>query len=75
MPYRRLAPGLEDYRIVAALCPGGKERMRRLLELVGHGGLDMVPLQTRTFRLDQIKETHKLFGERRGGVIKVAMTP
>jgi len=49
--------------------------MRRLLELVGHGGLDMVPLQTRTFRLDQIKETHKLFGERRGGVIKVAMTP
>jgi len=49
--------------------------MRRLMELVRHGQLDMVPLLKYTFRLDQIKETYKLFGERRGGVIKVPIKP
>jgi alcohol dehydrogenase len=75
IPYERFAAGLEDHRIVTTLCPGGKERMRRLMELVRHGRLDMVPLLTHTFRLDQIKETYKLFGERRAGVIKVPIKP
>lgn len=34
------AAGLGDHRIVTTLCPGGKERMRRLLELVRHGRID-----------------------------------
>ena len=55
IPRKRFAAGLEDHRIVTALCPGGKERMRRLMELVRHGRLDMVPLLTHTFRMDQIK--------------------
>jgi hypothetical protein len=28
------AVGIGDHRIVTTLCPGGKERMRRLMELV-----------------------------------------
>jgi hypothetical protein len=69
------AAGLGDYKIVTTLCPGGKERMRRLMELVRHGRLDLTPLLTHTFSLDQITEAHNLFGERLDGVIKVAIKP
>ena len=73
--HERFTAVLEDHRIVTTLCPGGKERMSRLMELVRHRRLDTIPLLTHTFRLDQIKETYKLVGERRGGVIKVAIKP
>ena len=29
---------------ITTLCPGGKERMCRVLEMVRHGRLDLVPL-------------------------------
>jgi threonine dehydrogenase-like Zn-dependent dehydrogenase len=69
------AAGLGDHKIVTTLCPGGKERMRRLLELVRQGRLDLNPLLTHTFPLDRITEAYQLFGERREGVIKVAIKP
>ncbi len=62
-------------KIVTALCPGGKERMRRLMELVRHGRLDLRPLLTHTFSLDQIIEAYELFGQKREGVIKAAIRP
>ena len=37
-PTRRSSPGLADQRIVTTLCPGGKERMRRLMTMVASGG-------------------------------------
>lgn len=75
IPYEAFAAGLGDYRIVTTLCPGGKERMRRLMEVVRHGRIDLTPLLTHTFPLDDIKEAYKVFGERAGGVIKVAIKP
>jgi 2-desacetyl-2-hydroxyethyl bacteriochlorophyllide A dehydrogenase len=75
VPLGPFAAGLGDHKIVTTLCPGGKERMRRLMELVRHGRLDLRPLLTHSFGLDQIAEAYKLFGERREGVIKVAIRP
>ena len=75
VPVEPFAAGLGDQKIITTLCPGGKERMRRLMELVRHGRLDLTPLLTHTFSLDQITEAYKLFGERRDGVIKVAIKP
>lgn len=69
------AAGLGDHKIVTTLCPGGKERMRRLMELVRQGRIDLVPLLTHTFPLGRITEAYKLFGERGDGVIKVAIKP
>jgi Zn-dependent alcohol dehydrogenase len=66
---------VNDHKIVTTLCPGGKQRMRRLMELVRHGRLNLVPLLTHTFSLDDITEAYKLFGERREGVIKLAIKP
>jgi alcohol dehydrogenase len=75
VPLESFAAGLGDHKIITTLCPGGKERMRRLMELVRHGRLDLEPLLTHSFRLDQIVEAYQLFGEKRDGVIKVAIRP
>lgn len=75
IPLEPFAAGLGDHRIVTTLCPGGKERMRRLMNLVRHGRLNLEPLLTHTFSLDRITDAYQLFGERRDGVIKVAIRP
>ena len=75
IPAEPFAAGLANQKIITTLCPGGKERMRRLMELVRHGRLDLVPLITHTFSLDNIVEAYKLFGDRADGVIKVAIKP
>ena len=75
VPYDAFAAGLGNYRIVTTLCPGGKERMRRLIEIVRRGKLDLRPLLTHRFKLDQIKEAYRIFGGRLDGVMKVAITP
>ena len=74
-PHDAFGAGLADYRIVTTLCPGGKERMRRLIEMVRSGRLDLRPLNTHRFKLADIAEAYALFGERRDGVMKVAITP
>jgi threonine dehydrogenase-like Zn-dependent dehydrogenase len=61
--------------MVTTLCPGGKERMRRLMEVVRRGRVDLTPLLTHSFALDNIDEAYDLFGERRDGVMKVAIRP
>lgn len=75
IPYEAFAAGIGDYRIVTTLCPGGKERMRRLIETVRHGRVDLTPLITHTFPLDRIRDAYELFGERKDGVLKVAIKP
>ena len=75
MPYDAFSAGLGDHRIVTTLCPGGKERMRRLLALVESGRFDPTPLITHRFALDEIPQAYQLFGERADGVLKVAVKP
>ncbi len=75
VPYDAFAAGIGDYRITTTLCPGGKERMRRLMEVVRGGRVDFTPLLTHTFSLDEIKEGYRVFGERLDGALKVAIKP
>jgi alcohol dehydrogenase len=74
-PYEALYAGLGDQRIVTTLCPGGKERMRRLMEMVAHRRVDLSPLVTHRFALDQIEDAFDLFSHQREGVMKVALRP
>jgi len=75
IPYEAFAAGIGDYRLVTTLCPGGKERMRRLMEVVRHGRVDLTPLLTHKFPLEKIADAYELFGERADGVLKVAIKP
>lgn len=75
LPLDAFAAGLGDHKIVTTLCPGGKERMRRLMNVVASGRLDLKPLVTHRFKLDQIEQAYDLFAHQRDGVLKVAITP
>ena len=75
LPYPVIERGLGDYRIVTTLCPGGKERMRRLMEIVRHGRIDLTPLLTHRFPLERITDAYTVFANRSDGVLKVAITP
>ncbi len=74
-PYEAFYAGLGDQRIVTTLCPGGKERMRRLMALIAHRRVDLEPLVTHRFALDQIEDAFDLFSNQRQGVLKVALHP
>ena len=74
-PYEAIHAGLGDQQIVTTLCPGGKERMRRLMAMVAQHRVDVSPLVTHHFRLDQIEEAFDLFSHQRDGVLKVALHP
>ncbi|WP_434424704.1 NAD(P)-dependent alcohol dehydrogenase [Nannocystis pusilla] len=75
LPLGPFAAGLGDHTIVTTLCPGGKERMRRLMNVVAAGRIDLSPLVTHRFKLDEIEAAYDLFGHQRDGVLKVAITP
>ena len=49
--------------------------MRRLMNVVASGRVDLRPLVTHRFTLDQIEEAYELFANQRDGVLKVAITP
>ena len=75
VPYEAFAAGLGDHTIVTTLCPGGKERMGRLLKVVASGRFDPTPLITHRFSLDEIGEAYRVFSGRLDGVLKVAVRP
>ena len=75
IPMRYFAAGLGDHTIRTALCPGGKERMRRLMNVIQSGGVDLKPLVTHTYKLEDIVDAYDLFMHQRDGVLKVAIKP
>lgn len=75
IPMSAFAAGLGDHQIVTTLCPGGKERMRRLMSVVAAGRVDVAALVTHRFKLDDIEAAYELFSHQRDGVLKVAVTP
>lgn len=75
IPLDAFTAGLGDNKIVTSLCPGGKERMRRLMDVVASGRIDLRAMVTHRFKLDQIEQAYELFSHQRDGVLKVAIKP
>ena len=75
IPLDAFAAGLGDHKINTALCPGGKERMRRLMNVLASGRLDLRPMVTHRYALDDIVAAYDLFSHQRDGVLKVAIQP
>jgi len=75
IPLGAFTAGLGDHRIITTLCPGGKERMRRLMSVIQSKRVDLGAMVTHRFKLDDIEAAYELFSHQRDGVLKVAITP
>lgn len=75
IPLDAFGAGLADIKIVSSLCPGGSERLRRLMSLIQNRRADLTPLITHKFALADIKEGYRIFGNKLDKVLKVAITP
>ena len=75
IPLAAFAAGLGDHKILTGLCPGGKARMRRLINVVESGRVDLSALVTHTYKLDDIVAAYDLFSHQRDGVLKIALKP
>ncbi|NCO88180.1 MAG: NAD(P)-dependent alcohol dehydrogenase [Rhodobacterales bacterium] len=75
IPLDAFVAGLGDHTITTTLCPGGKERMRRLMSVIESGQVDLGAMVTHHYKLDDIEAAYELFVNQRDGVLKVAVTP
>jgi threonine dehydrogenase-like Zn-dependent dehydrogenase len=74
LPLDAFGLGMNDKAIHTGLCPGGSERMTRLLRLLGTGRIDPTPMTTHTFPFDQIEEAFALMTSKEDGIIKPLIT-
>ena len=70
IPRMEWGVGMSDKTIRTALCPGGKERMRRLLRLLETGRVDPTPLTTHRFAFDQMEKAFRMMETKEDGIIK-----
>jgi threonine dehydrogenase-like Zn-dependent dehydrogenase len=75
VPLDAFGAGIGDIKIMSTLCPGGFERLRRMISVIQSGRADLTPLITHTFSLDDIKEGYRIFGNKLDKVLKVAIRP
>jgi hypothetical protein len=75
MPHDAIVGGLGDHTVVTTICPGGKERMRRLMSGIRSKRFPFRELITHSFGLAEIEVGYDLFASQRDGVLKVAIRP
>jgi threonine dehydrogenase-like Zn-dependent dehydrogenase len=61
---------MSDKTIRTALCPGGAERMKRLMRLIAGGRVDPTPLTTHTFDFGDIERAFRMMQTKEDGIIK-----
>jgi threonine dehydrogenase-like Zn-dependent dehydrogenase len=70
IPRMEWGVGMSDKSINTGLCPGGKERMRRLLRLIETGRVDPTPMTTHTFKIDELGRAFHMMETKEDGMIK-----
>jgi threonine dehydrogenase-like Zn-dependent dehydrogenase len=66
--------GMSDKTIKTGLCPGGKERMQRLLRLIENKRVDPTPMTTHTFEFDMLDRAFEMMKTKEDDVIKPLIT-
>ncbi len=62
--------GMSDKTIRTALCPGGNERMKRLLRLIERGRVDPLPMTTHRFGFNDIEKAFGMMQTKEDGMVK-----
>lgn len=65
---------MSDKTIRTGLCPGGAERMYRLMRLIESGRVNPLPLTTHRFKFSQIETAFRMMQNKEGGMIKPLIT-
>jgi threonine dehydrogenase-like Zn-dependent dehydrogenase len=66
--------GMSDKVIRTALCPGGAERMGRLMRLIAGGRVNPLPMTTHRFKFADIKKAFRMMQTKEDGMIKPLIT-
>ncbi len=66
--------GMSDKTIRTALCPGGSERMGRLMRLIQHHRVDPLPMTTHRFKFADINKAFRMMQTKDDGMIKPLIT-
>ena len=66
--------GMSDKTIRTGLCPGGAERMKRLMRLITAGRVDPSPMTTHRFKFQEIEKAFTMMQTKEGGIIKPLIT-
>jgi len=70
IPRMEWGVGMSDKTIRTGLCPGGKERMKRLLRLIETERVDPTPMTTHTFGFDDLDKAFHMMETKEDGIIK-----
>jgi threonine dehydrogenase-like Zn-dependent dehydrogenase len=62
--------GMSDKTIRTGLCPGGKERMKRLIRLLAADRVDPTPLTTHRFPFGEVDKALRLMETKEDGILK-----
>jgi threonine dehydrogenase-like Zn-dependent dehydrogenase len=74
IPNLAFGSGIGDHTMVTTLCPGGKERMRRMVQVITTKRANLKPLLTHHFKFSEILEAYRIFGNQLDGVLKVVIS-
>jgi threonine dehydrogenase-like Zn-dependent dehydrogenase len=66
--------GMSDKTIRTGLCPGGAERMKRLMRLLLSGRVNPTPVTTHRFKFDQIEKAFRMMQTKEDGILKPLIT-
>ena len=66
--------GMSDKTLRTGLCPGGAERMKRLMRLILSGRVDPSPMTTHRFKFSEIEKAFRMMQTKEGGIIKPLIT-
>lgn len=70
IPRMEWGVGMSDKVIRTALCPGGSERMKRLMRLIQKGKVDPTPMTTHRFLFDEVEKAFRMMQTKEDGMIK-----
>ena len=62
--------GMSDKTIRTGLCPGGAERMKRLMRLLETGRVDPTPLTSHRFKFAEIEKAFQMMQTKEDGMLK-----
>lgn len=74
IPLDAFGLGMAGKKITTDLCPGGRDRMERLMRLLSTGKVDPTPMTTHRFGLEDSERAFAMMTNKEDGIIKPLIT-